>query len=277
MRLATVRTPQGTRAARLEGDQLVPLRSRDVTELLGLVDPRAGADDVVGEPIPLAGADFAPVTPRPTAVICVGLNYRAHVMETGRELPAYPTLFTKFAATLIGAFDNLVLPPASTSVDWEVELGVVIGARVRRATAEEARRAIGGYTVINDISVRDWQYHTTQWLPGKAFEATTPVGPFLVTPDELDASDLEVRCEVDGEEMQKSNTADLLFTPEQIISYVSQFMTLQPGDLIATGTPAGVGAARQPPRFLRAGEVLRTSIDGLGACVNLCVDEPPTA
>jgi acylpyruvate hydrolase len=224
--------------------------------------------------VPVAEADFAPVVPRPGKVICVGLNYRAHIAETGREMPAYPTLFAKFADTLMGARDDLVLPSVSDKVDWEVELGVVIGRPVYRATAAEAAAAIAGYTVVNDVSMRDWQSRTLQWLQGKMFERTTPAGPYLVTPDEVgNAADLEVRCEVDGAVMQQSRTSDLLFGPADIVAYASQVITLRPGDLIATGTPGGVGNARKPPVYLQPGNVLHTFIEGLGECVNHCVAE----
>jgi len=272
MRLATIRTEYGTTAARLDGDVLVPLDAADVGELLaagGEGRPRAGA-----APVPAGEADFAPVVPRPGKIICVGLNYRAHIAETGREMPAYPTLFAKFADTLMGARDDLALPSVSDKVDWEVELGVIIGRPVYRATAQEAAAAIAGYTVVNDVSMRDWQSRTLQWLQGKAFEHTTPAGPYLVTPDDVgNAADLEVRCEVDGSVMQQSRTSDLLFGPADIVAYASQVITLRPGDLIATGTPGGVGNARKPPVYLRPGNVLRTWIEGLGECVNQCVAE----
>jgi len=151
---------------------------------------------------------------------------------------------------------------------------VIIGRPVHRATAQEAAAAIAGYTVVNDVSMRDWQSRTLQWLQGKAFEHTTPAGPYLVTPDEVgNAADLEVRCEVDGKVMQQSRTSDLLFGPADIAAYASQVITLNPGDLIATGTPGGVGNARKPPVYLRPGNVLRTWIEGLGECVNQCVAE----
>src|SRR6516165_8665605 len=272
MRLATIRTEYGTTAARLDGDVLVPLEAADVGELLAVGGggrPRQGA-----APVPAAGADFAPVVPRPGKVICVGLNYRAHILETGRELPEYPTLFAKFAETLMGSRDDLVLPSVSERVDWEVELGVVIGRPVYRATAEEASAAIAGYTVINDVSMRDWQRRTLQWLAGKMFQHSTPAGPYLVTPDEVgDAADLEIRCEVDGAVMQQSRTSDLLFGPADIAAYASQAITLQPGDLIATGTCGGVGDARKPPVYLQPGNLLRTWIEGLGECLNQCVPE----
>jgi acylpyruvate hydrolase len=277
MRFATIRTDQGTTAARLEGDVLVPLDADDVGAMLaggggGLAGPgrpREGA-----RPVPVAEADFAPVITRPGKVICVGLNYRAHILETGRELPEYPTLFAKFADTLLGPRDDLVLPSVSDRVDWEVELGVIIGSPVYRATPEQAAAAIAGYTVINDVSMRDWQARTLQWLQGKMFEHSTPAGPYLVTAGDVgDAADLEVRCEVDGEIMQQSRTSDLLFKPAEIVAYASQAITLKPGDLIATGTPGGVGNARKPPVYLRPGNVLRTRIEGLGECVNQCVAE----
>jgi acylpyruvate hydrolase len=277
MRFATIRTDDGTTtAARLDGDVLVPLDAADVGELLARGGPgdgqapglaRAGA-----EPVPVAEADFAPVVPRPGKIICVGLNYRSHILETGRELPQYPTLFAKFAETLTGPHDDIAIPSVSERVDWEVELGVVIGRDVYRASPEEARGAIAGYTVINDVSMRDWQRRTLQWLAGKMFERSTPAGPYLVTPGDVDdAADLEVRCEVDGTVMQQSRTSDLLFSPADIVSYASQAITLRAGDLIATGTCGGVGDARKPPVYLQPGNVLRTWIEGLGECLNQCV------
>jgi acylpyruvate hydrolase len=272
MRLATIRTEYGTSAARLDGDVLVPLEAADVGELLaagGEGRPRAGA-----APVPAAEADFAPVVPRPAKVLCVGLNYRSHILETGRELPEYPTLFGKFADSLMGARDDLVLPAVSDRVDWEAELGVVIGQPLHRATAAQAAAAIAGYTVVNDVSMRDWQRRTTQFLQGKMFQRSTPVGPYLVTAGEIATPpDLEVRCEVDGVVMQQSRTSDLLFGVAEIVAYASQAVTLRPGDLIATGTPGGVGDARKPPVYLQPGNVMRTWIEGLGECVNHCVAE----
>jgi acylpyruvate hydrolase len=161
----------------------------------------------------------------------------------------------------------------SKEADWEAELAVVVGRTVRDATPAQAREAIAGYTVLNDVSIRDYQWRTRQWLAGKTFEATTPAGPVLVTPDEVDhARDLRITCEVDGEVMQHSRTSDLVFRPEDIMSYVSEIITLDPGDLIATGTPGGVGAARDPQVFLRAGQTLRTAVEGIGELVNVCVE-----
>ena len=279
MRLATIRTTAGTTAARLDGDVLIPLDAADVGELLArsagdfaavrTAPARAGA-----APVPAAEADFAPVVPNPTKIICVGLNYRTHIAETGRELPQYPTLFAKFAETLMGPNDDLVLPAVSERVDWEVELSVIVAAPVYRASAAEAAAAIAGYATSNDVSMRDWQRRTLQWDAGKIFQHTTPVGPYLVTPDEVDhARDLEIRCEVDGTVMQQARTSDLLFTPADVIAYASQAITLRPGDLILTGTTGGVGDARKPPVYLKPGQVLRTSIEGLGECVNHTIAE----
>jgi acylpyruvate hydrolase len=274
MRFATIRTPDGTTAARLDGDVLVPLAAADVGELLAGGGGPSAAERAGAAPVPASEASFAPLIPSPSKVLCVGLNYRAHILETGRELPQYPTLFAKFAQTLMGSHDDLVLPAVSERVDWEVELGVVIGRPLYRASPDEAAAAIAGYTVTNDVSMRDWQRRTLQWLAGKMFERSTPVGPYLVTGDEIgDAADLEVRCEVDGTVMQQSRTSDLLFSPAEIAAYASQAITLLPGDLLLTGTPGGVGDARKPPGYLQPGQTLRTVIESLGECVNRCVPD----
>jgi acylpyruvate hydrolase len=231
-----------------------------------------------GARIPAAEADLGPVV-RPAKVVCVGLNYRSHIEEMGRGFPDHPTLFAKFPDTLAGPYDDIAVPQASGEVDWEVELGVVIGRVARNVDEAEAGACIAGYTVVNDVSMRDWQWRTTQWDQGKNFEASTPVGPFLVTPDELGdpenkgTVDLEIACRVDGEVMQSARTCDLLFSPAYLVSYISRFTTLRPGDLIATGTPGGVGAGRDPKVFLRPGQILETAIENIGACRNLMVEE----
>jgi acylpyruvate hydrolase len=274
MRFATIRTGAGTTAARLDGDSLVPLDAADVGALLASGDPGAVPARAGAVPVPADEADFAPVVTGPAKIICVGLNYRTHILETGRELPEYPTLFAKFAETLMGPNDDLVLPAVSEKVDWEVELAVVVGTPVYRASAGEALAAIAGYATSNDVSMRDWQRRTLQWQAGKMFQHSTPVGPYLVTPDEVGhAADLEIRCEVDGAVMQQARTSDLLFTPADIVAYTSQTITLRPGDLLLTGTTGGVGDARKPPVYLKPGQVLRTYVEGLGECVNHCVAE----
>jgi acylpyruvate hydrolase len=272
MRLLTFHTEHGPRAGRLEGDIVLELDAPDVGAVLAAGDPTAIAE--AGRSHPLADLRLAPPVLAPPKVICIGQNYEAHLREQGGELPQFPTLFNKYARTLIGPQDPIQLPRNAEKVDWEVELAFYVGRPIRHASEAEALNAIAGYTVLNDISMRDWQFRTTQWMQGKAFEATTPVGPWMVTPEELDPLNLRVRCDVDGQVMQDSTTADLVFKPAQIAAYVSEFITLEAGDLIATGTPSGVGNFRNPPVYLKPGQVLRTAIDGIGECVNVCESEP---
>jgi acylpyruvate hydrolase len=276
LRLATIRTDAGTRAVRIDGGEAVELGVADVGALLAdreWCDRAANAAGAVHD----AGAlDYAPLIPRPEKIVCVGLNYRNHILEMGRELPEYPTLFAKFPSALIGARDDILLPRVSDKVDWEVELAVIIGTPARHVSIEEARGTIAGFSVCNDVSVRDYQNRSLQWLQGKTFEASTPLGPELVTLDEFDADQgLEVTCSVDGEQMQKAVTSDLLFGPEALVSYMSDIFTLAPGDVIATGTPGGVGHARTPPKYLRDGSVVVTRIEGVGECRNVCRAETP--
>jgi acylpyruvate hydrolase len=271
--LATIREAGRTRAVRLDGDRAVDLGEDDVGAVLRRPDWRSWAPAADGPTRPVEGLDYAPLVPRPDKVVCVGLNYRNHILEMGRELPEHPTLFAKYASALIGAFDDIVLPAVSDQVDWEAELAVVIGTPARHVSADEAPACIAGYTVANDVSVRDYQYRTLQWLQGKSFESSTPVGPWLVTADESPGPSRQISCEVAGEVMQRADTADLVFDPAALVAYISDIFTLEPGDVIATGTPGGVGAARTPPRFLADGEVVVTRIAGVGECRNRCRKE----
>ncbi|MFE7414016.1 fumarylacetoacetate hydrolase family protein [Streptomyces laurentii] len=270
MKLATLRTADGTRAVRLDGDVHVDLGYADLGELFAEADWQAKAAAATGTTYPVEGADFAPVVPRPSKVVCVGHNYTNHIKEMGRELPSYPTLFPKFADTLLGAGDDVVKPAETDALDWEVELAIVIGEQVRRADDRQAADAIAGFTVMNDISVRDWQFRTIEWTQGKIWESTTPVGPYVVTPDEVGGvrPALKVKTVVDGQVMQQDDTGTLLFDPVFLVKYISTVITLRPGDIIATGTPAGVGNARDPKVFLLPGQTVTTEIEGLGACVN---------
>lgn len=273
MRLATIRTVSGTRAVLVQDESgYVELPHADVGALLADPDWPSIAAAADGPDGTLDPAALAPVVPRPGKTVCVGLNYRNHILEMGRALPDYPTLFAKFAESLIGARDDIALAPESDAVDWEAELCVVVGRSVRRASETEAAEAIAGFTVMNDVTMRDWQYRSPMWLQGKTFEATTPLGPVLVTPDELEgglAPALDLSARVDGETVQKSNTADLVFGPVDLVRYVSTILTLQPGDVIATGTPGGVGHARTPPRYLTDGATLTTEIRGIGVLENV--------
>jgi acylpyruvate hydrolase len=280
MKLATLRVDGGTRAVRLQSDILIDLGFDDLGALLqqdDWVDTAAAATSDTRATWPLDGANFAPVVPHPSKILCVGHNYTGHIKEMGRDLPAYPTLFPKFADTLVGADDAVLKPGETDALDWEVELVVVIGSQVRRARGADAEGAIAGFTVMNDVSVRDWQFRTIEWTQGKIWDSSTPVGPFLVTPDELPGGvrpTLDVRTVVDGTVMQQDNTGTLLFDPVFLIEYVSTIITLRPGDMIATGTPAGVGHARDPKVYLRGGETVVTEIEGLGACTNRIVEDP---
>lgn len=278
MKLATLRTgsdtTSGTTAAVITGGSAIEITGvADVGALLANADWRRIADAASGTAHPLtslASTAWAPVVPRPGKIICAGLNYRNHILEMGRELPEHPTFFAKFPEALIGAYDDVQLAHVSDAVDWEGELAVVLGAPVRNATEREAEAAIAGYAVLNDVTMRDFQYRTLQWLQGKTFEKTTPFGPYLVTTDEWTPGP-PMKTIVDGDIVQEVSTGDLVFTPAALIAYFSQVVTLNPGDVIATGTPGGVGHARTPPRYLTDGSVLETTIEGLGAQRNLAV------
>jgi acylpyruvate hydrolase len=284
MKLATLRLNRGTdgttRAVALDGDTLVDLGATDVGAFLASPDwpDRAAAAirDAAATRYAAASAVFATLVPAPSKVVCVGLNFRTHIQEMGRDLPEHPTLFSKFADTLIGAGDEIVRPVETDEFDWEVELAVVVGSHVRRADPAQAEAAIAGFTVLNDITCRDWQFRTREWLQGKNWDSTTPVGPYLVTPDELPGGvrpELQVRLTVDGEVMQSDTTADLLFDPVALVQYVSTMVRLNPGDIIATGTPGGVGHARNPKRYLVGGETVVAEIEGIGRLENVVVKE----
>jgi acylpyruvate hydrolase len=274
MKLATIRTGAGTTAARIEedGGEAVEVSAADVGVLLAQADwPRIAAG-AAGTRHKLAEVDYAPLVPRPGKVIGVGQNYRAHLIEQGVAPPAYPTLFAKFASALTGARDEIPLPAASNAVDWEVELAAVIGWPARRVAEIDALAAVAGYAVINDVSMRDWQYRTSQFLQGKTFDKATPFGPWLVTRDDssVDEAGMDLYAAIDGEMVQEGNTSDLLFDVAALVSYISQAVTLRPGDVIATGTPGGSGHWRDPKRYLQDGNILVSKITGLGECSNLC-------
>lgn len=276
MKLATLRTDAGTRAVKVQSDRLVDLGADDLGAFLAAADWREQAESAQGTSYPLEGAVFATLVSQPSKVVCVGLNYKTHIQEMGRDLPAYPTLFSKFSDTLIGATDDIRRPGETDAFDWEVELAVVVGKPVRRAATAEAEAAIAGFTVLNDITCRDWQFRTREWLQGKNWEATTPVGPCLVTPDELPGGVrpvCDVRLTVDGEVMQTDTTGELLFDPVALVEYVSTMIRLNPGDIIATGTPGGVGHAQKPQRYLVGDETVVAEIDDIGRLTNRVVKD----
>ncbi|WP_285242232.1 fumarylacetoacetate hydrolase family protein [Pseudarthrobacter sp. fls2-241-R2A-127] len=279
MKLLTLRLPAGTgngtstTAVRQDGDTLTEIPGfSDVGALLQNTTWETIAKAANGATHALGSADLAAVVPAPGKIICVGHNYRNHIKEMGREVPAHPTLFAKYAESLIGPNDDLALPQESDTVDWEAELAVVIGKAGRRIPESEAAEHIAGYAVLNDISMRDYQFRTIQWLQGKTWEKSTPFGPALVTKDDFTPGPLMTSA-VDGDIQQSTPTSDLVFTPEYLVSYISTIITLNPGDVIATGTPGGVGHAQDPKRYLQEGQVLVTTIEGLGQLTNRVVKE----
>jgi acylpyruvate hydrolase len=252
-------------AALVEGDVVRPLRGvaelgRDTPSEL-LADP-----PLADETLPLEDVALLPVIPRPGKVVCVGLNYRAHVEEGIYDVPDYPVLFTKFAETLVGAGQPIVLPPESEAVDFEAELAFVIGREVRRSSSLDA---VAGYTVANDVSMRDYQYRTHQWLVGKAWASSTPLGPFLVTPDEVgDPHALDISLDLNGERMQASNTSRFIFDIPTLIATISEVVPLAPGDVVLTGTPEGVGYRRDPKVLLKDGDRVVVEIERVGRLEN---------
>lgn len=221
-----------------------------------------------GDVLPLDGLRIGAPIARPHQILCIGLNYGDHARETGQEVPSEPIVFTKSPNTLVGPTDDVRSPRASTHLDWEVELGVVVGTRCRYLEDEAAaHRCIAGYLVVNDVSERQWQLERGgQWLKGKSAETFNPAGPWLATRDEFgDTDDLEMWLNVNGKARQRGSTRTMLFRPEHVVYYLSQFMVLEPGDLINTGTPPGVGMGMRPPTYLRIGDVVELGIDRLGA------------
>ncbi|MGE4483116.1 fumarylacetoacetate hydrolase family protein [Acidocella sp.] len=218
-------------------------------------------------PLLKAAHRVGPCVPRPLNFVCVGLNYADHAAETGGRIPKEPILFLKSLSAFCGPYDDIVIPPGSRKTDWEVELGVVIGAKASHVSEAAALDYVAGYTVVNDVSERAYQTERAgQWDKGKGCDRFGPVGPYLVTKDEVpDPQALKLFCEVDGQMMQDGTTANMIFGVRRLVSYVSQFFTLYPGDIIATGTPAGVGMGKKPePVFLRPGQSLRLGVQGLG-------------
>jgi 2-keto-4-pentenoate hydratase/2-oxohepta-3-ene-1,7-dioic acid hydratase in catechol pathway len=206
---------------------------------------------------------------RPGKIVCVGLNYRDHAEEQGAPLPEAPLLFAKWQNALIGPGEPIVIPPIVTKCDYEAELGVVIGTRVRNASLEDALEAVAGYTCVNDVSARDLQFADGQWTRGKSPDTFCPVGPRLVPRDEVpDPQQLAIRAVLNGETMQESSTSNMVFGVAGLIAYITRTITLEPGDLIATGTPAGVGAFRSPPVFMQPGDEITIEIEGLGTLTN---------
>jgi 2-keto-4-pentenoate hydratase/2-oxohepta-3-ene-1,7-dioic acid hydratase in catechol pathway len=286
MRLATIRTPAGPRAAVQVGTDFVDLHATDPTlpdrtrpmllhgpEMLKAVEQAARRSNAVKYPV--AEAKLLPPVLGPAKIICIGLNYRDHAAESGVPIPKDPVVFSKYATALAGHGQNIVLPPVSEEIDYEAELVVVVGKRGKNLKAEQAAEYVAGYTIGNDVSARDWQLKKDgkQWMIGKTFDTFAPTGPVLVTADEIpDPHKLAIKLRLNGQTMQDSNTSQMIFQVGDLLAYLSQVFTLEPGDLIFTGTPPGVGFARRPPVFLKGGDVVEVEIDGLGVLRNPVVE-----
>ena len=271
MRIARIGALGKERAAVISGqnvifvDSIISDWSRSELENGAL--KKVGGADLTSLPSEALGKSRigAPIH-NPTKVICVGLNYLGHIKEANAETPKEPIIFMKAPDSVVGPNDDIVIPPSSDATDYEVELAIVLGKKALYLDSpEQAPDYILGYSISQDVSERHWQLERSgQWVKGKSFPTFNPIGPCIVTPDEIDGSNLRLWCSVDGQMRQDSNTNDLLFGINHIIWYVSQFMELHPGDIINTGTPFGVGLGFKPPQYLRAGNVLRTGIEGIG-------------
>ncbi len=287
MRIARYRFAGATHIGVVEENGVVPVRLRDAEP--NAVGPRAGAVSallaaIAGRdlerdakaPIPHDDPDLHLLAPvLPGKIVAIGKNYRDHAVETGADVPLAPLLFAKFPSAVTGPHDPIEKPPSTEQLDYEAELGVVIGRRARRVTERDALDHVAGYLAVNDVTARDVQYGDGQWVRGKSFDTFAPMGPVLVSADEVGApTDLRVVCRVNGEIRQADTTASLIFSVAEIISYCSQFFTLEPGDVISTGTPAGCGAFMDPPRYLQPGDVVEVEIEGIGVLRNPVVAVP---
>ena len=240
----------------------------------GTMNERAQKALTGGAVIPASDATIEAPVPRPPKVLAIGLNYRDHAEESGQPIPQRPVVFAKMPTCITGPGQPIRIPRVSRAVDWEAELCFVVGKNARYVKAVDATGYIAGYCIGNDVSVRDWQFHSPTWMMGKSFDTHGPIGPWLVTPDEVDVGNLDVRLWVNDEPKQESNTNQLIFGISEIIEYLSAGFTLEPGDVVFTGTPAGVGGARKPPQFLKPGDTVRVEIDGLGVLENPVIEEP---
>ncbi|MDQ2711592.1 MAG: fumarylacetoacetate hydrolase family protein [Acidobacteriota bacterium] len=276
MRFVTFEIDGHPHAGVISGDSVIDLTAAGFSTLLEFIEH--GSLDIArssdGARIHLSRVKLRAPIPQPRKLICVGLNYLDHAKETGAELPKVPTIFNKFATSVIGPGENIVLPKVSNAPDYEAELAFVVGRGGRHIAAENWAGHVFGYTIINDVSARDYQKATSQWLMGKTFDTFAPMGPWIVSANEIaDPHSLDIQLEINGEKLQNSNTRELIFKIPELIAFLSSVFTLQPGDIVSTGTPAGVGFTRQPPRFLRAGEVVTVKIESIGELTNPIVAE----
>lgn len=285
MKLATFSEGGSTRIGRVEANSIVDLAQaapelpREMVAFLEAGDAAlARAAEADAPRIPLSQVALEAPIGRPPKFLAVGLNYADHVAESGLDTPEHPMIFNKQSTCVVGPDAPVHVPRASHVLDYEGELGFVVGRRCRHVARDDAADVIAGYLIVNDVTVRDWQLRVPTWTMGKSFDTHGPIGPWIVTRDELaDPHALELRTYVNGELRQQSNTKQLIFDCFALVEHLSTAFTLEPGDVIATGTPSGVGIALKPPKLLRAGDVVRVEIDGIGALENPVVDEPAPA
>ncbi len=283
MRFVTFESDGRVRPGAVVQDAVLDLSSLGYLSLLDLIEAgregRQKVEDLVSESpkgtaFPLNSVRLHAPIPRPRKLICVGLNYRDHAEETGSEIPTTPTIFNKFATAVIGPGDSIVLPKVSKAPDYEAEFAFVIGTGGRSIAAEDWRKHVFGYTIVNDVSARDYQRATSQWLMGKTFDTFAPLGPWIVSADEIeDPHALDISMAINGEVLQNSNTKNLIFKIPDLISFLSSVFTLEPGDIVSTGTPGGVGFARKPPRYLKQGDDVVVKIPAIGELRNPVVAE----
>ncbi len=263
MKLATIRTAGATAAVRIDGDTAVETGHADLGALLADPDWKQTAAAASGATHAVGSLDYAPVVPNPGKIICVGLNYRSHAEEAVLEPPDTPTFFAKFPNALAAPGSEVRLPGYSQKVDFEAEVAFVVGERCKDVPEERALDCVAGYMLFNDLSARDYQFKTNQWMPGKVFDGSAPCGPALVTPDEA-GDPIEISLTLNGEQMQSATTDELIHSVPALVSYLSTLMTLEPGDVVATGTPPGVGSVRTPRVWLKPGDELVVSSPTLG-------------
>lgn len=283
MRLATIATAQGLRLhVRADSGGYVDVANATgnaaFAELQAVLEGGQAALDAIRavtnqDGIEVTEADFGPAVPAPRRILCLGVNYSAHAAEGGRPTPTWPESFVRGAGSVAAPYGDLVKPALSPRFDYEGELGIVIGAGGRYIRKQDALASIAGFVVLNDGSAREWQRAGTQWTPGKNFDGTMPIGPEVVTTDEIDVSNVELTTRLNGEVMQNARTTEMIVDVPNTIEYFSSFTTLRPGDVIATGTPGGVGFARKPPVYLQPGDVIEVSIEGIGTIRNRVVAE----
>ena len=283
MRLVTFQRNGQREPGVIRGDEIVSLRGAGFPNLISVIAAgsparekaaRYVADPAADDVVRAASVTLCAPLPDPPKIICVGLNYRDHAIESKMEIPSVPTIFAKFSTAVTGPGEPIVLPRNSTKPDYEGEFAFVIGRRGRHVPAAQWKDCVFGYTILNDVSARDFQMATTQWMMGKTFDTFAPFGPAIVTADEIaDPHALDIRTIINGETLQHSNTSNLIFQIPRLVEYLSSVFTLEPGDIVSTGTPAGVGFSRNPPRWLKPGDEVVIRIEGLGELRNPVVAE----